>query len=181
MYLFLILSSCNDNISKEDNFLINPELKIVEIYLIDPLDEPRGFCIDIQGYKESADIRKGLQAHTCYSYQGGVAIDQGFNFDQINIGEFYIPSFDVCMEAENTNSSSALKLESCSKSNLQKFIMNKNGSITLEDNKNLCLTISTENSREGGGGNPPHLIRNLTLENCDISQFKYQSWATRTN
>ena len=181
MYVFLILSSCNDNTSKEDNFLINPVLKIVEIYLIDPLDEPRGFCIDIKGYKESADIRKGLQAHTCYSYQGGVAVDQGFNFDQINNGEFYMPSFDVCMEAENANSSPALKLESCSKSDLQKFIMNKNGSIALENNKNLCLTISTENSREGGGGNPPHLIRNLTLENCNISQLKYQVWATRTN
>jgi hypothetical protein len=59
--------------------------------------------------------------------------------------------------------------------------MNKNGSIALENNKNLCLTISTENSREGGGGNPPHLIRNLTLENCNISQLKYQVWATRTN
>ena len=60
------------------------------------------------------------------------------------------------------------------------IILNENGSIFLEKNKNLCLTISSEISREGGGGNPPHLIRNLTLDYCDTNRFKYQNWATRT-
>lgn len=143
------------------------------------MDELRGFCLDIRGYKESADIKKGLQAHTCYSYQGSIAVDQGFSFEKISNGEFYMPSFDVCMEAENTHSSSVLKLESCSKGALQKFSMNENGSISLEDNNNLCITISSESSREGGGGNPPHLIRNLNLENCNSNKLKYQTWATR--
>ena len=43
----------------------------------------------------------------------------------------------------------------------------------------INLTISSERSQEGGGGNPPHLIRNLTLENCDLTQLNYQAWATR--
>ncbi len=179
MYVFLILASCDDKLSKEDNIIINSESKLVEIYLVDPLDDSRGFCLDIKGYKESADTRKGLQAHTCYSYQGSIAVDQGFSFDQINIGEFYIPSFDVCVEAENMDTNAGLNLESCSKSDLQKFIMNDNGSIFLENNKNLCITISSEKSREGGGGNPPHLIRNLTLEDCSSNKLKYQTWATR--
>ena len=40
----------------------------VEIYLLNQLDDPRGFCIDIRGHKLKAKIDKGLQVHTCYSY-----------------------------------------------------------------------------------------------------------------
>ena len=180
MYVFLILSSCNDKVFKENDIMLNPEAKMVEIYSVNSLDEPRGFCLDIKGYKESADIKKGLQVHTCYSYQGNIAIDQAFSFDRINVGEFYMTSFDVCMEAESMTPYSSINLEPCSKIDLQKFILNENGSIFLEKNKNLCLTISSEISREGGGGNPPHLIRNLTLDYCDTNRLKYQNWATRT-
>ena len=48
----------------------------VEIYLLNQLDDPRGFCIDIKGHKSKAQINKGLQAHTCYSYQGKISPDQ---------------------------------------------------------------------------------------------------------
>ena len=51
----------------------------VEVYLLNQLDDYRGYCIDIKGYKSKAKISKGLQAHTCYSYQGKIAIDQGFD------------------------------------------------------------------------------------------------------
>ena len=51
----------------------------VEIYLLNQLDDPRGFCIDIRGHKLKAKIDKGLQAHTCYSYQGKISPDQGFD------------------------------------------------------------------------------------------------------
>ena len=49
----------------------------VEIYSLDQLDDQRGFCIDIRGHKSKAEINSGLQAHTCYSYQGTIAVDQG--------------------------------------------------------------------------------------------------------
>ena len=179
MCVLLILSSCNEKVAQDDD-MHSQHANIVEIYLIDSLDEPRGFCLDIKGYKESADIKKGLQAHTCYSYQGSIAVDQGFSLEQINIGEFYLPNFDVCMEANLADSDASVKLEKCSKNAMQKFILNSNGSISLQDNQNLCLTISSEISREGGGGNPPHLIRNLTLDYCDTNRLKNQNWATRT-
>ena len=41
--------------------------EIMEFQLTDKLDEPRGYCIDIRGHKESAKLDRGLQAHTCYS------------------------------------------------------------------------------------------------------------------
>jgi hypothetical protein len=38
--------------------------ELVEIHLIDLLDEDRGYCLDIKGFKSKAKIERGLQAHT---------------------------------------------------------------------------------------------------------------------
>ena len=50
----------------------------IEIYLLNQLDDSRGFCIDVKGHKLKAQINKGLQAHTCYSYQGRNLSRSGF-------------------------------------------------------------------------------------------------------
>ena len=55
------------------------EVNLVEIKLLDNLDDKRGFCIDIRGHKSKAKIERGLQTHTCYSYQGDIAVEQGFD------------------------------------------------------------------------------------------------------
>lgn len=65
----------------------------IEIYLLKPLNDSRGYCIDILGSKSNADINKGLQSHTCYSYQGEISMDQGFNYYRINDNAFYNPFF----------------------------------------------------------------------------------------
>lgn len=48
---------------------------LVEVVLADHLDDRRGFCIDIVGYKQRAKPQRGLQAHSCYSYQGEIGVD----------------------------------------------------------------------------------------------------------
>ena len=72
---------------------------LAEIQLVDRLDDQRGYCIDIRGHKERAKVLRGIQAHTCYSYQGQIGVDQAFDTSLIAIGKFYLPAFDVCMEA----------------------------------------------------------------------------------
>ena len=173
----LFIFSCEDNDSAESPQIASNET--VEVFLLNKLDESRGFCLDIKGYKSSASIEKGLQAHTCYSYQGEVSVDQGFDIYRLNEKEFFMPDFNVCMEAESFEESSSLILKSCAKNELQKFILNDDGKIYLEGNKNLCLTISQEKSSEGGGGIPVHLIRNISMENCDESLSLYQAWGKR--
>ena len=81
----------------------------VEIYLLNQLDDPRGFCIDIKGHKFKAQINKGLQAHTCYSYQGEISPDQGFNSLKLTKNQFILPSFNVCMEASSLTTISKFK------------------------------------------------------------------------
>ena len=107
-----------------------------------------------------------------------VVVDQGFDNVKIDEDEFYMPFFDVCMEAENTSATSTLKLRGCNKNEKQKFKFNNNAEIVLNDNTNLCLTVS-ENSREGGGGTPTHLIRDLTLDNCRTDISSRQKWGLR--
>ena len=85
----------------------------VEVYLLDHLDDSRGFCIDVRGHKFKAQINKGLQAHTCYSYQGEVSPDQGFNSFKLTKNQFFLPSFNVCMEATSLTPSTNLILKKC--------------------------------------------------------------------
>ena len=177
--VLLFLFACEDHDQSKSNQNVNTVYETVEIFLINNLDESRGFCLDIKGYKSSASIDKGLQAHTCYSYQGAIAVDQGFELVRLNDNEFFMPNFDVCMESESSEKSSNLILKSCSKKELQKFILNNDGKIYLEGNKNLCLTITQENSREGGGSDPVHLIRDISMETCDESLSLYQAWGKR--
>jgi len=109
-----------------------------------------------------------------------VAVDQSFDLLRINDNEFFMPSFDVCMEAESSEKTANLKLGSCTKNELQKFILTDDGRIKLENNKNLCITVSQNSSVQGGGGNPVHLIRNIELENCDMNLSSYQTWGIRS-
>ena len=186
LFISLLFTSCSKNsesnsINEDESLASETEQissKNYEIYLLEQLNENRGYCIDIKGSKLNADPDNGLQAHTCYSYQGEVSVDQGFDNVKIDDDEFYMPFFDVCMEAENTSASSTLKLRGCNKNEKQKFKFNNNEEIVLNDNTNLCLTVS-ENSREGGGGTPNHLIRDLTLDNCSTDISSRQKWGLR--
>ena len=168
-------SSLSSEIIIEDSVL-NPE--IVEVYLIDSLNDSRKYCLDIIGSKTNADVNKGLQVHSCYSYQGEISIDQGFGKARIDDNEFYIQFFNVCMQAVKTEKSSRLELKNCDKNQKQKFIFQNDGKIQPLGNLSLCLTASG-NFKEGGGGNPVHLIRDLSLQVCDDKFSSRQKWSFR--
>ena len=149
---------------------------LVEVQLMDKLDEQRGFCIDIRGHKERAKVHRGLQAHTCYSYQGQLSVDQAFDKQLISRGKFYLPAFDVCMEADGSVSGSRLNLEACNDTSAQRFKLTANDQIKLVSNDELCLTIDSSGSKQGSGGAPPHLLRTLSLRNCEKSGTRYTTW-----
>ena len=149
---------------------------LVEIQLVDKLDEQRGFCLDIRGHKERAKVHRGLQAHTCYSYQGQLGVDQAFDEQLISRGKFYLPAFDVCMEADDGVAGSRLNLEACNDTDEQRFKFTANEQIKLVNNDELCLAIDASGSKQGGGGKPLHLLRSLSLANCEKSGTKYTTW-----
>ena len=151
----------------------------VEIYLLNQLDDPRGFCIDIKGHKLKAPINNGLQAHPCYSYQGEISPDQGFNSRKLTKNQFILTSFNVCMEASSLIPSANLRLRKCDRNKLQNFEWSHENNIHLIDNRKLCLTVDQGQSKKGGGGSPVHLMKNLSLELCTESLNPYQTWGVR--
>ena len=153
--------------------------EIVEIYSLNQMDDDRGFCIDIRGHKSKAKVNRGLQAHTCYSYQGEVSVDQGFDSSKLIENQFHLPAFNVCMEAASVTASASLQLTKCRDGQLQRFEWDKEGKIYLMDDKSLCLTVAQGESRKGGGGSPVHLIRNLSMETCSDTLKPFQRWGMR--
>ena len=119
--------------------------ELVEIHLLDNLDDDRGFCIDIKGHKSRAKIERGIQAHTCYSYQGQISIDQGFKKHSITNSSFYILGFSVCMKVKSVNFKHEVILGKCDNMNLDSLTFSENNQIHLTKDKSYCLTV-IENS-----------------------------------
>ena len=153
------------------------KVDFVEIKLLNNLDDERGFCIDIKGYKLKAKINRGIQAHTCYSYQGEIAVDQGLDANRFKYKKLFFPNFNVCVSSTSSKKTLSLNLIKCI--NAQKFVIGEDNTIRLKNNINLCLTVAKGNSRKGGGGLPAHLIRNLTMQTCNHQISIYQTWGIR--
>ena len=151
----------------------------VEVTLVDRLDEPRGFCLDTLGFQTRARPEEGLQTHSCYSYQGQLAVDQAFDGDEIPDGRFRLIEFELCMTLTGISTGSKVALEPCEGSELQQFEHRDNGRIVSAAAPGNCVTAGEGPSRHGGGGEPVHLIRDLTLEVCDGSRDNRQQWRTR--
>ena len=178
----ILLSSCDKQSEVNVEVLVEERgfVETAEVYLLNNLNDSRGFCVDMTGYKTNADVNKALQTHSCYSYQGSVSVDQGFDVSKISNGEFNLPFFNVCMEVENAKSSSGLILRGCDKNPKQQFVFEGDGKIKPVNDLSLCLTAS-DDYREGGGGSPVHLIRDLSLSACDTSFSSRQSWGIRSS
>ena len=141
---------------------------LTEVKLISPLEETRGWCVDLFAHLTGGLPIGGFQGHNCFSYMGnGVTEDQGFDFEQIEeSGEIRIVYFDRCMTLHEPNAGSFVAAEPCNDSDAQQFDIQANGQIVPVTAAELCLTMGTD-SVPGGGGEPIHLIRKLSFEMCD--------------
>lgn len=150
--------------------------ELVEITLVDELDgELSGYCLDIAGGQQDANVENGLQAHTCYSYQGALGVDQTFETDRFADSVLYMPEFDVCATLGGTQAGTSVGLAACDGSTAQKIDLTESGKLSPADAPDLCLTAG-EDTRRGRGGTSPHQIKSLTLESCSDSHAAFQTW-----
>ena len=150
-----------------------------EIALVTTLDEPRGYCIDMTGSKERAQPTSPLQTHTCYDYEGSIAVDQGVTTSGIAKGSLRFPSFGVCVVGTGVSAGNQVTLTPCGASGLQAIRMNGKGQIKPVSSSTLCLTAGN-NTVQGGGGSPVHLKRTLTWETCTSSAATRQQWKVKS-
>ena len=163
----------------------------VSIQLVDPLDDSRGWCVDLFAHLTGALPLGGLQGHNCFLYMGrGPTEDQGFDAELIEErGEIRIIHFDMCMTLHDPSPGSFVPIEECNDGEAQDFDMTADGRIVPLMAQELCLTLGA-NSVPGGGrlsavgreaqnnDNIP-LIRRLTFETCsedDESIAVRQRW-----
>lgn len=151
----------------------------VEITLADELDGIKsGYCLDIaRGQKENADPANGLQAHTCYSHEGELSVDQIFDTEKLTDNVLYMPKFDVCATLTDLDVGAGVGLSACDDSEEQQFVMADNGTITPAANTELCLTASGETTT---GRSKTNLMRSLSLQPCSDDSSALQAWRTRT-
>ncbi|MGI9259124.1 MAG: ricin-type beta-trefoil lectin domain protein [Gammaproteobacteria bacterium] len=154
---------------------------LTELKLQSPLEETRGWCVDLFAHLTGGLPIGGFQGHNCFSYMGnGVTEDQGFDLEQINEdGEIRIVYFDRCMTLNEPNAGSFVAAEPCNDGPAQQFAVQADGRIVPEAAPDLCLTMGSD-SVPGGGGNPIHLIRKLSFETCSDDAAERQQWEFRT-
>lgn len=149
------------------------ENELVEGYiqLIDPLDEPEFYCVDVPGFGNSLNLDGALTAHTC---KLGDAEDELFTFNTPLEGNFYMDAYDLCMEVENLEAASSLILNECSDSSAQIFLHTDVGQIQPSDDETLCVAVSAEDGEPTGG--PSHLRRDLSLQICNETDSSLVEW-----
>ncbi len=163
----------------------------VSIQLIDPLDDARGWCVDLFAHLTGALPLGGLQGHNCFLYMGrGPTEDQGFDAEPIGErGEIRIIHFDLCMTLHDPSPGSFVPIEECNDGEAQDFDMTAEGRIVPLIAPELCLTLGA-NTVPGGGRLAPvgreaqnndniPQIRRLTFETCsedDEASAVRQRW-----
>ena len=150
------------------------ELKLAAVF-----DEPRGWCVDMSGSKTSASTTSPLQGHTCYDYEGAIAVDQGVAMSEVASGVLRFPYFGVCVVGTGVAAGSPVTLARCSSGSTPAIQMSSAGLVRPIGSSELCLTIGTS-STPGGGGNPVHVKRGLTWAICSAADATRQTWSLYT-
>ena len=153
----------------------------VEVKLIAAFEEDRGYCLDLRGGQTNGQPIGGLHGHTCYTYERGTpSPDQGFVMENIRENnEFRMVEFsDKCMTLYEPQAGSFISIETCDGRDTQKMMLEETGQIIPEMMPELCLTIG-DVVIPGGGGDPLHIMRDVTFESCDSAISDRQLWELR--
>lgn len=153
---------------------------LAELKLKAPLEEHRGWCVDLFGHLTGGIPAGGFQGHNCFLYDAEQPTeDQGFDSEMfLENGVIRLVHFDICMTLHEPNAGSFVASEPCTGEDIQKFDVKDTGEIVSVAAPDLCLTVGTR-IVTGGGGSPIHLIRQLSFENCDSSIAERQQWELR--
>ena len=140
------------------------------IKLVDPLDEPEFYCLDLAGWGRNLLLDDPLQTHTCKNRNPQ---DQMFHFDGDHIK---VSLYDRCVQVAGSSgvtlAGSAVLAKPCSDSPLQKFSLDDEGRIRIGDT-GFCLAAGPDSAEASG---PSHMWRTLTVASCDSTAAELSTW-----
>ena len=139
------------------------------LMLVDPLDEPEQYCVDVPGFGRRVNLDAPLMAHTC---KPG-ANDELFTVGHPRDGQIYMRAYQLCAQAAGKSAGAEVHLRKCGASELQRFQFDADGRIRLSAS-NLCLAVAPGAGTKTGG--PSHLRRDLALEQCASTDSSLSTW-----
>ena len=146
----------------------------VFLRVIAPLDEARGYCLDIPGHLSSVRIDSPLQVHTC---KHGIWNQDGrFDMAALGNGVLRMPHYELCLQAENNSIGAALLLAECTEAELQTWTLQDSGQIALEAFPQRCITVEEGPGRDAGG--PQYRMNGVGLDTCAQQASDRQQWTT---
>ena len=92
--------------------LLTPGSAIAEelfLRLHAPLDEPRGFCLDIPGHRAGVRLERPLHAHTCKHHMWHR--DGIFDTAAFERGALHMPEYDLCVDAASSEAGAIRPVE----------------------------------------------------------------------
>ena len=142
--------------------------------VIAPLDEERGYCLDIPGHMAGVQLESPLHVHTC---KHGIWNEDGrFNVAALGNGVIRMPHYELCLQAENTSIGARLLLAECARGDLQTWMLRDEGQIALDSNPQMCITVEEGPCR--GAGGPQYLMKGVGIDICAQETGDRQRWTT---
>ena len=146
----------------------------VFLRVVAPLDEARGYCLDIPGHMTSVRIKSPLHVHTC---KHGIWNQDGrFGVAALGNGVLRMPHYELCLQAANSSIGARLLLAECIQAELQTWTLQDSGEIALEAFPQMCITVEEGPGRDAGG--PRYLMKGVGLDTCSQQAGGRQRWTT---
>ena len=160
--VFVLVVACGSGQSESTNIDNQVTPENVLIRLVEPLDDPGHYCIDVAGFGASVRLQAPLQAHTCKPNDNR---DMQFMFKSIT-EQLYADEYDLCMQPESLTTGSDIYLSECLDTPLQRFENHADGTIRLADSgaESLCIGVVVG---EGRVINPINKRRDLVVHSCE--------------
>ena len=181
--LVLVAACANDDESIESTQeVVTSELVASEpmndegvfLRVMAPLDEARGYCLDIPGHMAGVRLDSPLHAHTC---KHGIWNQDGrFDASALGNGVLRMPHYDLCLQAASNSIGARLLLTECTRAELQTWILQDSGEIALEVVPEMCKSIEDGPGRDAGG--PQYLMKGVGLDTCAQQASDRQRWTT---
>ena len=140
------------------------------IRLVDALDEPEFYCLDLAGWGDHLQLDDPMQTHTC---KNRGAQDQMFHFED---GRLKASLYDLCVQAAGSSgvtlAGSAILARPCSDNPLQALNLDDKNRIRIGES-DYCLGAGADSTEASG---PSHMWRTLVTVRCDAAAINLVTW-----
>ena len=138
--------------------------------LLDALDAPKRYCLDLEGYAYITDVNAPVIVHSC---KEGWFKDGTWIVDFPQAGQIYIPWYELCVAAGSAEQDAEVLLQECSDAPLQYFDFRADGKIEVmsEGEDPFCLAVA-ETSRPTGN----NLRRQTRMTHCNDTDESMTRW-----